>query len=72
KVDRLVPDSVVGVSFHVSNSKLFCRSLIFPDVPLRKIKTADEDVSVLLTSDIHFGSQKFSEKAFRRMVRWLR
>lgn len=72
KVDRLVPDSVVGVSFHVSNSKLFCRSLIFPDVPLRKIKMADEDVSVLLTSDIHFGSQKFSEKAFRRMVRWLR
>lgn len=72
KIDRLIPDSVVGVSFRVSGSKLFCRSLIFPDVPLKKIGMADEDVSVLMTSDIHFGSQKFSEKAFRRMVRWLR
>lgn len=72
KMDRLVPDSVIGVSFRVSGSRLFCRTLIFPDVPLKKTRTADEDVSVLMTSDIHFGSQKFSEKAFRRMVRWLR
>lgn len=72
KIARLVPDSVVGVAFRVSGSKLFCRSLIFPDVPLKKIGMADEDVSVLMTSDVHFGSQKFSEKAFRRMVRWLR
>jgi DNA polymerase II small subunit len=72
KINRLIPDSVVGISFHVSNSRLFCRSIIFPDVPLKKPRMADEDVSVLLTSDIHFGSQKFSEKAFRKMVRWLR
>lgn len=72
KIDRLVPDSVIGVAFRVSGSMLFCRSIIFPDVPIKKIRTVDEDVSVLMTSDIHFGSQKFSEKAFRRMVRWLR
>jgi DNA polymerase II small subunit len=72
KIDRLVPDSVIGVAFRVSGSKLFCRSLIFPDVPIKKARVAEEDVSVLMTSDIHFGSQKFSEKAFRRMIRWLR
>ncbi|MEM3712031.1 MAG: metallophosphoesterase [Thermoproteota archaeon] len=72
KIGRLLPDSVVGVSFYVSNSRLFCRSLIFPDVPIKRFRTAEEDVSVLLTSDIHYGSQKFSEKAFMRMVKWLR
>lgn len=72
KIGRLLPDSVVGVSFHVSNSRLFCRSLIFPDVPIKKFKTTEEDISVLLTSDIHYGSQKFSEKAFLRMIKWLR
>jgi len=72
KIGRLLPDSVVGVSFYVSNSKLFCRSIIFPDVPIKKFKTIEEDISVLLTSDIHYGSQKFSEKAFLRMIKWLR
>ncbi|MBO3799522.1 MAG: metallophosphoesterase [Candidatus Brockarchaeota archaeon] len=72
KIGRLLPDSVVGVSFYVSNSRLFCRSLIFPDVPIKRFKPAEEDVSVILTSDIHYGSQKFSEKAFIRMIRWLR
>ncbi len=72
KIGRLLPDSVVGVSFYVSNSRLFCRSLIFPDVPIKRFKPAEEDVSVILTSDIHYGSQKFSEKAFLRMIRWLR
>ena len=72
KVSRLLPDSVVGISFYVSNSKLFCKSIIFPDVPIKRFKPAEEDVSVLLTSDIHYGSQKFSEKAFVRMINWLR
>lgn len=72
KIGRLLPDSVVGVSFYVSNSRLFCRSLIFPDVPIKRFKPAEEDVSAILTSDIHYGSQKFSEKAFLRMIQWLR
>jgi len=72
KISRLLPDSVVGISFYVYNSRLFCRSLIFPDVPIKRFKPAEEDVSVLLTSDIHYGSQKFSEKAFIRMIKWLR
>ncbi|MEM2486995.1 MAG: DNA-directed DNA polymerase II small subunit [Thermoproteota archaeon] len=72
KIGRLLPDSVVGISFYVSNSRLFCKSLIFPDVPIKRFKSTEEDVSVLLTSDIHYGSQKFSEKAFMRMVKWLR
>ncbi|MCS7138429.1 MAG: DNA-directed DNA polymerase II small subunit [Crenarchaeota archaeon] len=72
KIGRLLPDSVVGVSFYVSNSRLFCKSIIFPDVPIRSFNTAEEDVSVILTSDIHYGSQKFSEKAFLKMVKWLR
>jgi DNA polymerase II small subunit len=72
RISRLLPDSVIGISFYVSNSKLFCKSLIFPDVPIRRFKPAEEDVSVLLTSDIHYGSQKFSEKAFLKMIKWLR
>lgn len=72
RIGRLVPDSVVGISFYVSDSRLYCRSLIFPDVPFKKFEKASEDVAVLLTSDIHFGSQKFSEKAFRKMIGWLK
>ncbi|MGQ9478420.1 MAG: DNA-directed DNA polymerase II small subunit [Thermoproteota archaeon] len=72
KLSRLVPDSVIGISFRVFNSRLFLKSLIFPDVPFKRFRAADEDISVLLTSDIHFGSQKFSEKAFLRMIKWLR
>ncbi|MFX1318317.1 MAG: DNA-directed DNA polymerase II small subunit [Promethearchaeota archaeon] len=51
---------------------LIANDLYLPDTPSnRKNNRAKEDISALLLSDIHFGSQHFLDKVFRRFLDWL-
>lgn len=51
---------------------LIAKDLYLPDTPSnRKNNRAKENISALLLSDIHFGSQKFLDKVFRRFLDWL-
>jgi len=50
---------------------LIAETIILPDVPDRKPKTADEEIYAALLSDIHVGSKKFLEDTFNRVILWL-
>jgi len=56
----------------VGAEMLIAKDLFLPDVPATRHTTrASEDVSVVLISDIHYGSRQFLEPVFRRFLRWL-
>ncbi|TLN09829.1 hypothetical protein FDZ71_09685, partial [bacterium] len=52
-------------------SLLVAERITLPDIPDRKPRGADEEVYAVLLSDVHVGSRKFVEEAFRRAIHWL-
>lgn len=73
KTAPLLLDQVVCVEgTAVSAEMLIAKDVFLPDVPAtRHVARAREDVSVVLISDIHFGSRQFLEPVFRRFLHWL-
>ena len=54
-----------------SRSLLVAERVTLPDIPERRPQGAKEEVYAALLSDIHVGSNKFLEDAFKRAIRWL-
>jgi len=54
-----------------SRSLLVAERITLPDIPERRPQGAKEEVYAVLLSDIHVGSKKFLEDAFKRAIRWL-
>jgi DNA polymerase II small subunit len=54
-----------------SRSLLVAERITLPDIPERRPRGAREEVYAALFSDIHVGSNKFLEEAFKRAIRWL-
>jgi len=54
-----------------SRSLLVAERITLPDIPERRPRGAKEEVYAVLLSDVHVGSKKFLEDAFRRAIRWL-
>ena len=52
-------------------SLLVAERITLPDIPDRKPRGADEEVYAVLLSDVHVGSKKFVEDAFRHAIHWL-
>jgi DNA polymerase II small subunit len=51
---------------------MIAKDLFLPDVPSNKRNgRAQENISALLLSDIHFGSRNFLKKVFQRVINWL-
>lgn len=69
---KLVLDQVVCVEgVKIKNGLIAVESLVYPDIPERKVKGAEEEVSAALVGDIHFGSKAFLKEAFEKLVLWL-
>lgn len=73
KTASVLLDQVVCVEgTAVSAEMLIAKDIFLPDVPAtRHIARAKEDVSVVLISDIHYGSKQFLEPVFKRFLYWL-
>lgn len=74
EAERLLADEVVGVEGRMSDdgAVLYADSLHRPGVPHRpEATTADVDVRVALTSDLHVGSKNFAADAWDRFTDWL-
>jgi DNA polymerase II small subunit len=72
KTRFLLLDQVVCLSVAKSRSNLLIADdLIFPDVAQRVQHKAEVPVYAVLTSDMHFGSSKFTREAFHRFILWL-
>jgi DNA polymerase II small subunit len=73
KTASVLLDQVICVEgMPVSPEMVIAKDLFLPDVPAtRHVAKAKEDVSVVLISDIHYGSKQFLEPVFKRFLHWL-
>ncbi|MDD5147881.1 MAG: metallophosphoesterase [Candidatus ainarchaeum sp.] len=73
KIGELVlPDNVIGVKgVKFGEEMIIIKEILMPDLPLRKVKTIPEEVSIASTSDLHVGSKLFLEKKFYEFLEWI-
>ncbi|MFX1566397.1 MAG: DNA-directed DNA polymerase II small subunit [Promethearchaeota archaeon] len=73
KANTILLDQVLLIEGDlVSSEMLLAKDLYLPDIPSnRRNHRAKEDISVLLISDIHYGSRHFLDKVFQRAIEWL-
>jgi DNA polymerase II small subunit len=73
KTQMILLDQVLCVEgTTISSEMLLAKDLFLPDIPSnRRNNRAKEDISALLISDIHYGSQHFLDKIFQRVLDWL-
>ena len=72
KAQRLLPDQVVCIAVTKTRSALFlAEDIILPEIGNKPRRRATEPIYTVLTSDIHMGSTKFNEEAFKRFILWL-
>jgi len=72
--DTIIPDEIIAVFGSVSNGTMFVNSMVFPDVPVMNSydKRIEDDVSAVLISDIHMGSNEYLQKVEDRFIKWLK
>ena len=68
---KIAPDSVIAVKGKLSSPFIIANQLLWPDIPIKNKKLANEAVSIAFTSDVHVGSKLFLEKQFRRFLEWI-
>ncbi len=72
KAERLVPDQVVCTTGRWMNNRFLVTNITWPDLPFKKQKNrAKEEVCAAFISDIHYGSKKFDEEAFKNFIYFL-
>jgi len=71
-VSRIPLDSIIGLSIRrIGKSIYYIEEVIFPEERKRAPKRSEEEVYLVLTSDLHVGSKMFLKDAFLRFVKWL-
>lgn len=71
-VDEIVPDEVIGVVGTKSGDYIYAEKIIFPEIPERPIKKAEEEVYAAFISDTHVGSNMFLPKELTQFTEWLK
>ena len=71
KVQVLLLDQVVCLSvIKGRDNLLILEDLLFPEIPQKTPRKASAPVYAALISDLHVGSKKFMQKAFKRFLLW--
>ncbi len=70
--DLLCEDEVVGMRGAVRRGTLFPDEIVFPDVEPKQPGRAEDPVSAVFISDLHFGSNKYIKKIEERFLSWLK
>jgi DNA polymerase II small subunit len=72
KAQILLQDQVVCFAVTKTRGRLFlAEDVVFPEVGQKPNHRASEPIYAVLTSDIHLGSNKFNQDAFKRFIQWL-
>jgi len=72
KAERLVPDQVVCTTGRWMKNRFIVTDITWPDLPFTEQKNrANENICAAFISDIHYGSKKFDEEAFKGFIRFL-
>ena len=70
--EHVILDDVIGIkATKLSNDLVLVNEVLFPDVPIREIKTIDKEISLVGLSDAHVGSNLFLENSFSKFLAWI-
>ena len=67
-----VLDEVVGVVGVNAPNIVFANQLVWPDVPTKELKKADDETHAVFLSDMHVGSNNFLQEKFEKFIKWIR
>lgn len=71
KSNDLLLDEVIGLKCSSNGEIIFVNDIIFPDIKIFEKKKSKTDETAAFISDIHIGSNKFLEKNFMKLIKWL-
>jgi len=72
KGERILEDNVVGIKgTKIGDDFLIIQDIFWPDLPLGKSRTIQDDVYIGVTSDLHLGSNCFMEEEFEKFIKYL-
>jgi len=71
KAEEVPLDAIIGVKGSGNGEIIFANEIVFPDIFLPERKKSPFDESVLFISDVHFGSKKFLEKGFLKLIDYI-
>ncbi|MEM2323692.1 MAG: hypothetical protein QW071_03975, partial [Candidatus Bathyarchaeia archaeon] len=70
--EQVLLDQVIGVAgIRGRKDTVIAKEIVFPDIPPRKPRKADERVYAVLISDLHIGSKLFMRDRFEKFLRWI-
>lgn len=69
--NSLVLDGVFALDGRLSKELFIIDDIFSPDVPMKEVRTADEDVAMVTMSDFHIGSRLFMRNNFERFMSWI-
>lgn len=72
KLKFVTKDAVLGFQILKKWGKVFYKDVIFPEFEEPPNEGENEEVAVLLTSDLHVGSKYFNRKKFEILIEWLK
>jgi len=70
-VESLVLDEVVAIDGRKSKELFIVDAVFQPDLPLKEVKTIEEDIILATLSDFHIGSKLFMQKNFENFIAWI-
>ncbi|MGC9114249.1 MAG: DNA-directed DNA polymerase II small subunit [Candidatus Micrarchaeia archaeon] len=71
KAEEVILDEVIAVDGRMSHSLFIASDIVWPEMPLRKRKLVEEEVSLAMISDTHVGSKLFMQESFQRFLEFL-
>ncbi len=73
KIKNMIVDEIVGIKGVYKKDIMFGSDIIFPDIPYTKdFRKCDDDVLMVVLSDVHVGSTYFMEKEFEKFIKWVK
>jgi DNA polymerase II small subunit len=72
KARTLLLDQVICiVGVRGASNLIIADDILLPDIPYHKTAHSEEPINVVLTSDLHIGSNKFERALFERFILWI-
>jgi DNA polymerase II small subunit len=68
---NILLDEVIAVDGRKSKDLFIIDAVFEPDLPLKDVKTIDEDIMLATLSDFHIGSKLFMQKNFENFIAWI-
>jgi DNA polymerase II small subunit len=67
----IVLDEVISINGRMSKELFIADSILQPEIPIKDVKTIEEDILLATLSDFHIGSKLFMQKNFENFIAWL-